>query len=338
MPANRSAFAAAAPKRLVCGGCGHAMTPLALEGHYASQVHIDLCARCHWVWFDALESVRLSGLGWVQLLRHMLAATRVGGVQPQNLACVHCASTLKPVRNLSRFGRSAAMECPKGHGQYQNFSLLLAERGLLRPLNTRDWRSLQAEGHELECLNCGAGIELDGAEARSPAVELGGVRPEVAPTQTPVPPCAHCDSPLAMLDLPRLCAALLVRHGDALVLDQPATQLNWACAGCGAALDPTVHSRCEVCERIADLPSLRQVLPLLDQVEPLLRGKKPRAARPWGERLRAARGDYHATAFYRWLQYVRGGRVLPGEVDLALLAHLIGWGVVLALLGWILSK
>lgn len=338
MPAYRSAFAAAAPKVLVCGGCGQAMTALALEGHYASRVHIDLCARCHWVWFDALESVRLSGMGWVQLLRHMIAARREGGVQGQTLACVHCKTTLKAVRNLTRFGRSAAMECPRGCGQYQNFSLLLAERGLLRPLSARDWRGIQADGQALECLNCGAAVELGSPAASGARAVLGSSPPQMAGAQGPVAPCAHCNSPLAMFDLPRLSAALLVRHGDALALDEPATQLNWACAGCGAALDPTLQSRCEICERIADLPSFRQVLPLLDQVEPLLRSKKPRAALPWGERLRAARGDHHATALYRWLKFLRGGRVLPGEVDTALLASLLRWGVLLALWGWLLSN
>ena len=33
--------------------------------------------------------------------------------------------------------------------------------------------------------------------------------------------CGNCDTPLMLLDLPRLTLALLVRHGEALVVDEP---------------------------------------------------------------------------------------------------------------------
>ena len=111
------------------------MQQLALEGHYGQSIHCDLCADCHLVWFDAFESVRLSGLGWVSLLRRMqAAASRSPGVLAPKLVCPRCAAALKPVHNLTRFGRFAALECPRKHGHLQTFSLLLAERGLVRPM------------------------------------------------------------------------------------------------------------------------------------------------------------------------------------------------------------
>lgn len=52
------------------------------------------------------------------------------------------------------------------------------------------------------------------------------------------------------------------------------------------------------------VPSIVDLRPLLDQVEPLLRAARPREARPHGEKLRAMRGDPQATAFHRYLRHL----------------------------------
>jgi hypothetical protein len=265
-----------------CTNCQQPLQALQLEGHYGNLVNIDICGNCHLVWFDEFESVRLSGLGWLQLLRAMLACPRSTASLPAQMQCVRCRTPLKAVRNLTRFGRTAALECSHGHGQFQGFSLLLAERGLVRPVNHLDRKALAQERRLLSCLNCGAD-----ASAQTDSV------------------CAYCDSPLVMIDLPRLTSALHVRHGQALQVDAPVRQLALSCLGCSQPLDPTQDVRCEHCDHSVALPELTAVKPLLDQVEPLLTNQRPRQARPWGERLRRLRGDFSATNLFRLLFHAR---------------------------------
>ena len=289
------------------------MASVKLEGHYTRAVDIDMCPRCHLVWFDAFESVRLSGLGWVQLLHQMMAAPRVGAQLPSRIGCVRCSTELKAVRNLTRFGRFAALECPRGHGQYQSFSLLLAERGLVRPVAQSDLRALAEEHRDLNCLNCGAAVAGKDSQV-----------------------CAYCNSPLAMVDLPRLTQALLVRHGQPVQIDEPARHLNFACLGCGQPLDPTQDTRCDHCDHSVALPNLALLAPLLDRIEPILRGQRPREARPWGARLREMRGDVRATQIFRWAKHLWPS-TLPGEFDVDTVKSLISWVLLGLFLWWMLS-
>jgi DNA-directed RNA polymerase subunit RPC12/RpoP len=278
------------PQTLHCSCCQRPLSVLALEGHYTQSVEVDLCVFCHHVWFDSFESVRLSGLGWVQLLRRMLAAPKSEAVLAQPMHCVRCSGKLKGVRNLTRFGRSAAHECERGHGQYQSFALLLAERGLVRPMTSRDRKTILDEKREVCCLNCGAQV-------------VGGMASKPGSSQETE--CAYCQSPLVVLDLQRLSEALLVRHGDAIDVEQAAQHLAWACTGCGQALDPTQDTRCPHCDHSVALPNLAAVKPLLDRIEPLLNGKAPRQAKPWGHKLANMRGDASATQLHRWTQHFK---------------------------------
>jgi hypothetical protein len=282
----------------LCTCCQQPLHELSLEGHYGQQVSADVCGNCHLVWFDAFESVRLSGLGWLSLLREMIATPRASQTVPPRLQCVRCHGALKAVRNLTRFGRTAALECERGHGQYQSFALLLAERGLVRTLNTRDLAVLRKEQTQPSCLNCGAAV-LD------VPTELSGQTPQ----------CSYCQTPLLLFDLPRLTQALLVRHGDVLSVSEPQRQLALACRGCGQPLDATQDSSCEVCGHVVALPSMASVRPLLDQVAPILQGALPRQARPWGEKLKRMQGDASATQLHR---VMRGARdIFSSDSNLA---------------------
>jgi len=265
-----------AARILRCTHCRGEMQAAALEGHYGQSIDVDLCRHCNLVWFDQFESVRLSGLGWIALLRHMHAMVAEPTLALKTpLACVRCGAELKPVHNLTRFGRSAAHECPKRHGQYQTFSLLLAERGLVRPMSARDRRTLQEEGRALTCLNCGASVPPGAGDS-----------------------CEYCTSPLVVLDLQRLLASVMVRHALALPADD-ARHMVWCCRACGDAVDPTRMSACERCGHALLAPSLSDAMPLLDALEPVLRQVQPRGPKPLGERVRQRRG-YRSTAFYRY--------------------------------------
>lgn len=238
---------------LACTHCRLPMRPLRLAGHYGQQVDIDLCERCHLVWFDSLESVRLSGLGWLQMLRAMEAAHHVEHLRPEDkLGCARCGVQLKTVYNQTAFGRSTARECPKGHGQSQSFNLLLAERGLIRQLLPADLAAVRASGEPLCCVNCGGDVR----SAREPE-------------------CSWCGSAIALLDVARLVRALtpgVMLAGQAEREDAagPARHMAWPCRGCGAPVDPGRDDACRGCGRPVLAPALGQVLPLLDGLEPQL--------------------------------------------------------------------
>jgi len=72
---------------LRCGNC-EPMQRLALNGHYGQQVEIDLCAPCHLVWFDAVESVRLTGVSTLSL---RVAAARGWARLPELRGCARPA-------------------------------------------------------------------------------------------------------------------------------------------------------------------------------------------------------------------------------------------------------
>jgi Transcription factor zinc-finger len=265
-------------RALTCTHCKGELQPITLEGHYGQQHEIDLCPNCHLVWFDEFESVRLSGLGWIGLLRQMHSV--MGGPPPGALrlplACVRCSAALKPVHMLTRFGHSAAHECPRKHGHFQTFSLLLAERGLVRPLSARDRRTLQTESSPLTCLNCGAPVPAGHSES-----------------------CDHCTSPLVVFDLQRLMASVMVRHGLPLPEDE-ARHVSWRCRGCGDAVDPTTMTACARCGHAVLAPSLADAMPLLTVLEPRLRQFRAPGAQPMGATLRRQRG-FRGTAFFRHL-------------------------------------
>ena len=286
------------------------MQAVSLEGHYGQPTDVDVCSHCHVVWFDAFESVKLSGLGWVSLLRTMIASPALSQPLQPALECLRCSEPLKPVRNLTRFGRTAALECTHGHGHLQSFSLLLAERGLVRPLNPQDRHTLLAQNRHLSCLNCGA--DLLGKE-------------EV---------CRFCTSPWLMVDVPRLAAALLNRHGDPLPTEA-AQHLSFACIGCGHPTEPTQDLRCPQCDQSVSVPNLQLLNPLLDSIEPILRGRMPRQAGPWGEKLKRQQGDHQATLLHRVMHHLRDGEYTPGDWSAERILNWVFYAALAAFLFWI---
>jgi uncharacterized protein YbaR (Trm112 family) len=242
-----------------CPQCAQTMTHLALQGHGAQPVVVDHCASCRLVWFDAMESVNLSGLGWIRLLRELQrgAAGEPPAPRPPTLACPACRGVLKSVHNATRFGRFPALECPERHGHLHGHSGVLAERSLVRPLLGPERRALASEHRTLHCLNCGAACDgqSDG--------------------------CSYCASPLVVIDLPRLATALRQRAGHWSDSPPPAgAPLAWPCHGCGRALDPSRETACGSCGHAVVAPSLLDITPLLATIEHELRAAEV-AARPY---------------------------------------------------------
>jgi hypothetical protein len=242
-----------------CPQCQQAMAHLVLQGHHAKDVIVDHCASCRLVWFDAMESVNLAGLGWIRLLRELQRGARgePSAPRPTSMACPSCHTALKAVHNATRYGRFPALECPQRHGHLHGHSGVLAERGLVRPLLGPERKALAEEKRTLNCFNCGAACTGDRDD------------------------CSYCASPLVVIDLPRLATALRQRAGN--WTDSPAPDgvpMRWECRGCGHPLDPIRELACTSCGHAVVAPSLLDIAPLLMAVEHELRSAEV-AARPY---------------------------------------------------------
>ncbi|MBX3636925.1 MAG: hypothetical protein KF683_16255 [Rubrivivax sp.] len=329
-------MAAAAP--LACGNCGQAMRVLDLPGHYGQRVEIDLCAPCHLVWFDVVESARLSGPALLALIGAMADAQARGHALPHqplaaNAACPRCRGALRPVHNRTRFGRSLQLECVQRHGAFQTFAQFLAEKGLLRPMSSADRaRALQCDG-ALHCVNCGGDI---------------GQQDSV---------CGWCGSVPSVVDVARLARALDPEGATAAhaVHATAARQGALQCAACGAAQPPDAGWRCVHCEATLTAPGLAEAQRAVAALAPALHAHAERpspevvrrrleAQSPGLKRQRERAAAMQAEADARM------GHVLPPEPDpveivqwLAMLREaagaLPGWaawlaGAALVLLLW----
>lgn len=267
-----------------------------LHARTSRSVLVDHCAACRLVWFDMLESVQLTGLGWVELLREMSRAEAQPqppqqsqpapsppAPRPPTLPCPVCAVPLKTVHNRTRWGRFPAQECPAGHGHLHTDAGLLAERGLVRPLLPPERSALRAQKRVLHCLSCGA---LAAGESDSDT-------------------CAWCGTPLLVVDLPRLGHALRQRGVDGQPLP-PAdgVPLRWPCHACGTTLDPTRATACPQCGAGVLAPAISDLQPLLNTAEHELRAaaNHPPRARQRGARAPRTWRDTQLARFLRWLR------------------------------------
>jgi hypothetical protein len=311
---------------LACSNCGAAMRVLQLPGHYGRTVEIDLCAPCHLVWFDPVESARLAGTGLLALIGEMAAAQALAH-QPlrRDLGCPHCRRPVRTVHNRTRWGQSLQLECAQGHGAWQTFGQFLNEKGLLRPMTSADrTRAAQRPGG-LQCVNCGGAIGADAAV------------------------CPWCTSVPAVVDVARLAQALDPEGATAgHAVHRAGTRTTaLACRACGAALPADAGWQCGHCGATLTAPDLAEAHRQVGALGPALRAHAERppphvvqqrlAAQSAGldrQRERAAAMQAEADA--------RRGRHLETERPGLDLGTLHGWprwaawllGAVLVLLWW----
>ncbi len=229
-----------------CPNCALPLRVLRLTGHYEREIEIDLCAPCRVAWFDARESMQLSGLGWIGLLEALdsnEAATRPW--RGQALGCPRCRKPLRRQHNRTRWGLFVGSACPDEHGRLQSHAALLAERGLLRVPTAADREVMAHEAETWHCLNCGAAIDSvhDSAQAA----------------------CRFCATPLLLFDLERLASSLLPRPQERKVLPGGSLDVR-PCRTCGVSLDPTRHTVCPQCGQTVLARSLAELRPLLVQL------------------------------------------------------------------------
>jgi len=233
-----------------CGVCGQAMRKLGLAAHYQHQ--------------DRWKSMS------VNPVRHLVRQYRIGTSRgagpcrsgarhtsgdaaprsveslPLTLPCPICAEPLKRVSNLSRFGRTAQLECPQRHGAYQSFALFLAEKGYFRPFTWADIKEIQASGKRMQCFNCGAGLE-----------------------PRPHDECPIVD-PRSACSIPHGCQRdRYKRRRGELSLVPSLKQTSCPC--CGGAVDLTTEMVCSHCMAIVGPGKTEQALRASEAVESQVR-------------------------------------------------------------------
>lgn len=155
------------------------MTEHTLGGHMGTSVTIDVCLPCQSFWFDGRESLQLTPASTLTLFRVIgdEAATARHPL-PSRTTCPRCSLTLIPVEDLQRTTRFRYRRCPKQHGRFITFFDFLREKNFIKPLSADQLAELRAHVQTVNCSNCGAPVDLMNAST-----------------------CAHCQSPLSMLDL-----------------------------------------------------------------------------------------------------------------------------------------
>jgi len=171
------------------------MTALTLDGHLGTKVELDLCAACQVIWFDRLESLRLSPGATLSLFR-TIGERKQTSPPPLGdpMKCPRCELRLLLTNDRQRNTPFRYRRCAREHGRLITFFDFLREKDFVRPLSARQIADLRASVQTVNCSNCGAPIDLTLASA-----------------------CAHCSTPLSMLDLNQIevMAAHLRRADEA---------------------------------------------------------------------------------------------------------------------------
>jgi hypothetical protein len=180
---------------MTCPNCSSTMTAVALEGHGGTKVAIDACTNCQMFWFDQRESLQLTPGSTLKLFaligEHAAAAKSAAGGA---LRCPRCAVLLFSTHDRQGTTPFRYWRCNGGHGRLITFFDFLREKNFIRPLSAQQLLDLRANVQMVNCSNGGAPVDLMHASA-----------------------CAHCRTPLSMLDLHQIeaTAAQLRRAEDA---------------------------------------------------------------------------------------------------------------------------
>lgn len=226
------------------------MRKLGLAAHYQRQVEIDVCEPCSLIWFDDTESTRLAGPGLADLVRvihHAMQSPRPLEPLPLQLPCPICNASLRRVSNISRFGRTAQLQCPQNDGAYQSFAQFLAEKGYFRAYTWDDIKQLTAAGKRVQCFGCGALLE-----------------------SKPQSECSYCQSPVGMIDPARLARAIDIEEVAPKLMLAP-TMKQVSCPCCGGAISLVEELVCPHCQAIVRPIETERALQASQSVETVVR-------------------------------------------------------------------
>jgi hypothetical protein len=154
------------------------MTSMTLEAHLTAPVEIDVCSPCQAFWFDKYEDLKLSAGSTLKLIKFI--GENSSPAKPswsEKLRCPRCASHLLLTHDLQRNTKFSYWRC-EGHGRFIGFLDFLREKNFIRTLSAQEINALKEKVQTVNCSNCGAAIDL--------------ARDSV---------CAHCGSPISILDM-----------------------------------------------------------------------------------------------------------------------------------------
>ena len=158
------------------------MTALTLDGHLGATVDLDVCPACQVIWFDHLESLRLSPRGTLRLFQVIGERSQVSpSPLKQPMKCPRCDLRLLLTQDRQRNTPFRYWRCGREHGRLTTFFDFLREKDFIRPISPQQLAELRTHIQTIHCSNCGAPVDLAGASA-----------------------CAHCGTPISMLDLKQI--------------------------------------------------------------------------------------------------------------------------------------
>jgi hypothetical protein len=164
------------------------------DAHLGRAVTIDTCFSCQAFWFDARESISLTPGATLSLFRMMgdrlgtagvanavgqgRPSSRRSGAQADTARCPRCRVPLRRTSDMQRATRFEYWRCPQDHGRLTTFFDFLREKNFIKPLTPPQVAELRRNVRAVNCSSCGAAVDVTTGAA-----------------------CAHCASPLSMLDL-----------------------------------------------------------------------------------------------------------------------------------------
>ena len=154
------------------------MTAIALDRVPLGALTVDVCAHCHALWFDTMESLQLTPEGTLALFRAIHAAGPAKESSPvTRLPCPRCDTPLDLTQDMQHSTRFTYFRCRRGHGRYTPFVQFLREKNFIKPVTAEELERLKTLVRVIRCSSCGAPVDLAHDTA-----------------------CRYCRAPIAVLD------------------------------------------------------------------------------------------------------------------------------------------
>lgn len=168
-----------------CPACGAPMDAQTLDAMYGRTVTIDVCHACTGIWFDTLESLRLTPGAVLRLFKLMNDRRGEGRPATEGTRCPRCKAPLAETTDRQGGTRFHYLRCPTEHGRFITFFQFLREKSFVRPLSAPEIAQLRKSIRVVHCSGCGAPVDLERSAT-----------------------CGYCRAPLSMLDPDQLQRAV----------------------------------------------------------------------------------------------------------------------------------
>lgn len=204
---------------LSCPSCRKPMQQHQFQRKLGGELGLDLCMSCQGIWFDDFESLQLAPAGIVELFR-LIHEQDPSLRQPlaASLHCPRCGEGLIHSQDRVKSGRFNYLRCSE-HGRFISFGQFMIEKGFVRQLSPGEIKALRPQVALLRCASCGAPVDIRKDSA-----------------------CAHCRTPIAVLDADAVKKALAdYTRGAPGRLPPPVVALPHASGSRGVAGNPVVE-------------------------------------------------------------------------------------------------